>query len=113
MPLVSTGISRGEPVHSPFGRLAPPLVRVRLLRLFSKTSSTVWILFSHGPSVGQVLCTVYYGDQSAYNGSINRHIREDAGSVLGSRGIRFGELGSHDCVWLQESVGMRTRRCWL
>lgn len=83
-------------MHSPFGRLAAPLVRCCLLRFLAETGSTVGILLSHGPSVGQVLCPVNYGHQSADDGSVHRHVREDARRVLAAHGVYFGKLRSHD-----------------
>ena len=81
----------------PFRRLPAALVRLRLLRLFAQTCSTVRTLLPHRAPVGQVLPAVYNQHQRANLWTIHRHVREDASRVhshpMWPRGA--GQLGRH------------------
>ena len=68
--------------HLPSRGLSSSEIRLRLLCLFTQSCCTIRVLFTHGPSVGQILGPVNDNDQRADNRAIYCHVRVDAGRVL-------------------------------
>ena len=83
--------------HSPSRGLPSSEIRLRLLCLFTQSCCTIRVLFTHGPSVGQILGPVNDNDQRADNRAIYCHVRVDAGRVLAhveAQSRRHGRGGS-------------------
>ena len=100
------GIRTGD---VPSGGLAASDIGLRLLGLFSESSSAVRVLLADRLAVGEVLGSVHDEHEGADLGAVNRHVREDASGGTPVQVVAAGHLAERAAV---SSRDKSARRRW-